>query len=210
MSITFDFFLPFGFLYWSWLTWILFIIFVLTYLFLILGSRDLKRNTFASTKFLFVIGILLLVWYILVQLFIPSMSVTSPTPMEFIIYIIYTLFLGSGIIYQVLHIILGIGFIKVGSSNRDHGGTVALVGGILYLIAWILIMLSDIFFSFIPVYLSSLLFSVIGWLIIITSLAAAILIFIFSIFTKRPLFIVFGALFLAIYSFQFLYLTGII
>lgn len=209
MSITFDFFLPFGFLFWSWLTWILFILFVLTYLFLILGSRDLKRDNYASTKLLFVIGILLLVWYILIRLFIPSMSVTSPTPMEFIIYIIYTLFLGFGIIYQVLHIILGIGFIKVGSSNRDHGGTVALVGGILYLIAWTLNMLSNLLLAFIPVYLY-LLFTIIAWLIIITNLVAAILIFIFSIFTKRPLFIVFGALFLAVYSFQFLLFIGII
>ncbi|MFW9830093.1 MAG: hypothetical protein ACFFB4_07660 [Promethearchaeota archaeon] len=214
MTITFNFFFPLVFLYWTWLTWIFFILLTLAYLFLILGSKDLKKHNFASTKLLFIIGIILLVWYILERLVIPSISLSSPTPMEIIIAYIYNLFLGFGIVYQVLHIILGIGFIKVGSNNREHGGTVILVGGILYLITWILnmvgniILLTSAVFS-IPIPFGYILY-VLNWIAYVTMIAAVILIFIFSIFTKRALFIIFGSLFLAIYSFQFLLFIGLL
>jgi len=128
--------------------------------------------------------------------------------MEIIIYYIYNLFLGFGIVYQVLHVILGIGFIKVGSNNREHGGTVMLVGGILYLIAWILYMVGNIIFIIsaifgFPIPIGYIMY-IVNWITNIIILAAVILIFIFSIFTKRALFIIFGALFLAVYSFEFL------
>ncbi len=193
------------------LIWIYFILFILVYLFLILGSKDLKKHNFVSTKLLFIIGILLLVWYILLYI-----CYMFPSPTETIIRFIYLFFLGFGfirfgIIYQVLHIILGIGFIKVGSNNREQGGKVMLVGGVLYLLACILSTIGWIFdlnyiVGFFGFPIPSAIFYIISimyWLFNIVSLAAVILIFIFSIFTKRPLFIVFGALFLAVYSIQF-------
>ena len=126
MTLTFNFILSFGF--WTWLAWTMFILILLAYLFLILGSNDLKKHNFVSTKLLFITGILLLIWYVLGQ-FIPTISLVSPTTAERIIFFIYTLFLTSGTIYLILNMILGIGFIKLGSNNRDRRGTLILVGG---------------------------------------------------------------------------------
>lgn len=210
MTLTFNFILSFGF--WSWLVWIMFI---LAYLFLILGSNDLKKHNFVSTKLLFITGILLLIWYVLGQ-FIPTISLVSPTTAERIIFYIYTLFLTSGTIYLILNTILGIGFIKLGSNNRDRRGTLMLVGGILYLIMTIINLTVTIIFLNAMFFWTSLppwfgyFFLYLDWTLYIGIIAAVILIFISIIFTKRALFIIFGALFLAVYSIQFLIFIGIL
>ncbi|MFX0031391.1 MAG: hypothetical protein ACFE9P_01910 [Candidatus Hermodarchaeota archaeon] len=212
MTITFEFF---GFLDWNWLGWIVFILLTLTYLFLILGSKDLKKNNYDSTTLLFISGILLLACYLLLRLIIPSMVLSSyMPPTELFLHNLYNLLFRysifaipssqtGGIFYIAFQIILGIGFINVGSKNRDQGGTVMLVGGILYLITWIIDLITIlsfiIGFSF-PLFVA-LILAVTAYIL---PIVAAILILIFSISTKRALFIVFGALFLNFYSIQFL------
>lgn len=212
MTLTFYFILSFEF--WTWLNWILFILILLTYLFLILGSRSLKKHNFASTKLLFIIGILLLIWYVFRQFF-PQISLFSPTPMEMIIAYIYSLLLLNGTIYQILNVVLGIGFIKFGSNNRDRGGKLMLIGGIFFLIITIInvtaatFYLTAFWFGFpLPFWFGNYFLNLTSYIVITI---AAILIFISSIFTRRPLFIIFGTLFLAFHSIQLLlFIIGIL
>ena len=210
MTLTIDFFL---FLDWNWQNWTFFILIILSSLFLILGSNDLKKSNFASTKLLFIIGIVLLIWEILQRLFIPFVYISSPSPplSEVIIVYVYTLFLRFGIIYSTFGIVLGIGFIKFGSNNRDRGGTVMLVGGIVYLLMVIInLILNTLSLSAVFLPIPGVIFYILTWITILVIATAVILIFISTIFTKRALFIVYGALLLAVYFMQFLFFIGII
>ena len=213
MALIFDFFFPDGFLYWSWLQWLFYILLILAYIFLALGSNSLKNDNYNSTKLTLITGLLLLIWFLAELLIIPTVSGSSPTDLERLLGYTYSLFLMTGIIYSTLHGILGVGFIKIGSDNRDKGGTVILVGGILYLLTWIINSIIVIltktggWFGF-PVPIGFIL-DILTWITYIVVIVATILIFIFSIIAKRALFIIFGVLYLAVYSIQFLVFIGV-
>lgn len=212
MTLEFDFL---GVLNWNWLQWVFFIILIAAFFFLTIGCSDLKRSDFDSTKLLFFAGLLLLIWKF-VEIFIPTVSGFSPTDSERLLGFIYSFFLMSGIIYTILHIILGVGFIKLGSKNRDPGGIVILLGGILYLVVWIINLIIVILQKYggwyDPILLSSIsgMVFILVWILYITSIIAVGVILIYSFLTKRVLFIIFGILFFIAYLMQFLSFLGVI
>ena len=212
MTLVFDFF---GFFGASLIQWLFFILLLSSFLFLILGSNDLKKNDYNSTMILFLAGIFLLVWRAL-YLFIPNISGISPTDMERLLGFIYSFILMSGLINVVLYMLLGIGCIKLGSKNRDNGGIVVLLGGIFFLVAWIFNLIVIILQKYGGWYNLTFLFEILGileilsWFVLVISLFAVVLIFVYSIMIKRPLFIVFAVLFLAAHLLQLLSYIGII
>ena len=212
MTLAFDFF---EFMTWNWLQWVFFIILIVAFFILTIGSFDLKKNDFKSTKLLFFAGYLLLFWSVIEE-FIPTVSGVSPTDLERLLGFLYSLFLMSGIIYTTLHIILGIGLIKFGSKNRDPGGIVILLGGILYLVAWtinpIIVILQKYGGWYDPTLLSSItgILNILAWILYITSIIAAGVILIYSFLTKRVLFIIFGVLFFIAYLMDLLSFLGVI
>lgn len=214
MTLEFDIL---GVLNWNWLQWVFFIILIAAFFFLTIGCSDLKRSDFEYTKLLYVAGLLLLIWKF-VEIFIPTVSGLSPTDSERLIGFIYSLFLMSGIIYITLHLILGIGFIKIGSKNRNPGGIIILLGGILYLLTWIINLVIVIlqkyngWYHFPPTILLSIIgiLNILAWFIYIASLLATGLILIYSFIIKRALFIIFSILFFIAYLLEFLAFLGII
>ena len=213
MALNFDFF---RFLNWSWLNWVFFVILALAYVFLILGSSDLKKKGFKSTKLLFVAGLFLLIWLVVYNFLIPTVSGVSPSDMERFIGFLYSLFLMTGIIHVITHLILSIGIVKLGRNNRDPGGIIALLGGIIYLIAWIiyliLIILQKYGGWYDPAFLGSIapITEIVVWIFYILVILATVLILIYSFLTKRPLFILFAVLFIAAYLLDFLSSIGVI
>ena len=212
MTLVFDFL---EVLNWNWFQWLLFIIFIATFFFLTIGCSDLKRCDFSSTKLLFIAGIILLIWKF-VEIFIPTVSGVSPTDLERLLGFIYSLFLMSGIIYTTLHLILGIGFIKLGSKNRESGGILIMLGGVLYVITWIINIVGVVIQKYGGWYNPIFLYSISGiliilvWTLYVISIASVGIILIYSFFTKRPLFIIFGILFFTAYFIEFLSFLGII
>ena len=212
MTLIFDFF---GFLGASLVQWLFFILLIVSYLFLILGSSDLKKNDYNSTKLLFFAGLFLLIWRVL-SLFIPEVAGMSPTDMQRLLGFIYSLFLMNGLIHVATYMLLGIGCIKLGSKNRDKGGILVLLGGIFFLVSWILQLIAVILQKYGGWYNFPFLIEIYGileiiaWTALFISISAVILILVYSILTKRPLFIVFAVLFLAAHILQLLFFLGIL
>jgi hypothetical protein len=148
--------------------------------------------------------------------FIPTVSGVTPTDMERLLGFLYSLFFMSGLINGLFHVILGIGFMNLGKNNRDPGGVIAMIGGILYLVAWIVNLVLTIISKLggwygltLPGPIVSIL-NILSWVINFVVLGSVVLILVYSFLTKRPLFIIFALLFFAAYLLQILSLLGFI
>ena len=196
--------------------WLFMVILTAAFFFLILGSSDLKKYDFKSTKPLFVAGLLLLINLVVSSFFIPTVSGISPTSLERLLGFLYSLFIMNGIIYCTFQFILSIGFVKLGRKNRDPGGIVAFLGGILYLIVWIVFLLLRILQKYGGWYDSAFLASIaslieiMAWFTYILAIVAVIFILIYTFLTKRPLFLIFAVLLFAAYLMDFLSFLGVI
>jgi hypothetical protein len=136
--------------------------------------------------------------------------------MERLLGFLYSLFIMTGIIQATFHLLLAIGFVKHGSNNRDSGGIFALIGGFLYLLAYIIFLIVIILSKYGGWYNIAFLISIasiieiIVWLHYVLGIVAVIMILIYSIFTKRPLFIIFAVLFFVAWTMDFLGFIGVI
>ena len=213
MTLVSDFW---SFLSWGGIMWLFFIILANAYFFLILGSSDLKKHNFKSTKLLFFAGLLLLLNLVVSGFFLPTISGMSPTDLERLLGFLYSLIFMNGIIHCTFQFILGIGFVKFGRDNRDPGGIIAQLGGILYLLTWIIFLILRILQKYGGWYNIAYLVSIasfieiVAWIAYILSILAVVLIMIYTFLTKRPLFIIFAVLLFVAYLMDFLSFLGVI
>ncbi|MFX0041220.1 MAG: hypothetical protein ACFFCY_15790 [Promethearchaeota archaeon] len=92
--------------------------------------------------------------FISIQIFAPSMYAISPTPVERIIFLIYTIF--TGLFYSVPFLIsYGILFLKFGRINQDRFNRYLMISGLLW----------TIFFGFLIITLNNSLFSILSFFI---------------------------------------------
>ncbi len=196
--------------YWNWIYsvwgWLYFILPVAAYIFLIIGCSELKKDerNFESVKFLSTIGIIVLTWSIISQ-FLPSVMFSYTFP-DYFIGLSY--YLTIMIINYSVNIILGIAFIKFGSKNKEHKGSLSLSAGILLTIAWassLTFSIFIIFFGFPPV-----MYLTMQWIIGILFLVAAILILVNTILIKKVFMIIFAAIFLSYFTLNLLTIANII
>ena len=171
---------------------ILLILTLLTYIFLIKASFDLKKDDrlFESVKFLTAIGIILLIW-----------TISTWIPMYYYITLIV-------IINEILHLILGIVFCNFGRKNREDSGRIILSAGIIYSIAWGLnLMLKLLFLVQDPAFFDivSNIYLIFSWVLTIMILHGAIFILIYSLINKRGSLIIFGALFVSLHALEILF-----
>ncbi|MFX0027310.1 MAG: hypothetical protein ACFE8M_12950 [Candidatus Hermodarchaeota archaeon] len=196
--------------YWNWIYsvwgWLFFILPVVAYIFLIIGCSELKKDDrkFESVKFLSIVGIILLTWSIVYR-FLPAVMFSYTLP-DYIIGLSYYLTVMS--INYSLHIVFGIAFIKFGSKNKEHKGSLSLAAGILLTTAWASLLTLSIlliFLGFPPV-----MYLVIQWIIGTLFLVAAILILVNTILIKRVFMIIFAAILLSYFTFNLLDIANII
>ena len=198
--MTLDF--EFQFLTYGILNWIAFILLVSSFVFLVLGSLDQKKDLKELSKLLVIVGIVLLIWEI-VSLFIPTVVGDSPTSSETTTGYIYE-FLLFILVPNLLHIILGILFILFGLKNIHPTGHLISLAGLFYFIA----MAESLFIGTIstysvwynPAFIDSLqsTIEILEWIMYISYLIAALLIIIYSAKLKSQFLIIYGLLTLVV------------
>lgn len=189
--------------------WIYFIVMILTFVFLIIGSFDLKKGDreFESANFLVVMGFILLIGRI-VYWFLPRVIRETTFP-EFFDTLTYQLiYLG---IFDTLNLMLGFAFIKFGGANKDSDGTFIRWAGILNIIAWFIIITMDMVMN-VLYWLAFPYFGEISqliktgrFLVPLFLVVSAILILVWTIKVKKIFMIIFAAFNLAFFVLYLLF-----
>jgi len=188
--------------------WIYFIVMIITFVFLIIGGLDLKKEDreFESANFLVVMGFILLIGRV-VYWFLPRVIRATTFP-EFFDTLIYRLvYLG---IFDTLNLMLGFAFLKFGGANKDSDGTFIRWAGVLNILAWSIILTMDIvlnldyWFGF-PYFVVNIQLYWMGrYLVAIFLIVSAILILVWTIKIKRIFIIIFAAFNLALFTLNLL------
>ncbi len=210
--MTLDF--EFQFLTYGILNWIAFILLVSSFVFLVLGSLDQKKDLKELSKLLVFLGIVLLIWEI-ISLLIPNVVGDSPTSSETTTGFIYDLLLFI-LVPNLLHIILGILFILFGVKNITPTGQIISLAGLFYFIA----MFESFFIGTIstysgwydPTFIDSLqsILKLMEWIMYISYLFAALLVIIYSAKLKSKFLLIYGLFTLAVGTLELLSFLEII